>query len=59
MAATLLRGTMLRIAESGRRVGCDDPYCFSKLFKSSFGMPPSCLRSMERAGVTGLQSDKK
>ena len=59
MAATLLRGTMLRIGEIGQRVGYDDPYHFSKLFKTSFGMPPSSLRSMERAGVTVLRSDKK
>ncbi|MCE9543587.1 MAG: AraC family transcriptional regulator, partial [Verrucomicrobia bacterium] len=53
MAATLLRGIMLGIGEIGQRVGFDDPYHFSKLFKTYFGMPPSSLRFMERAGVKG------
>jgi len=41
VAAMLLRGTALPIGEIGRRVGYDDPYYFSKLFKVTFGMPPS------------------
>jgi two-component system response regulator YesN len=59
MADTLLRETMLRIGEIGQRVGYDDPHHFPKLFKTSFGMPPSSFHSMERAGVTVLRRHKK
>jgi len=41
VAAMLLSGTALGVGEIGQRVGYDDPYHFSKLFKSCFGMPPS------------------
>ncbi len=47
-AATLLRETATPVGEVGRRVGCDDPFHFSKLFKACFGVPPSSLR---RAGA--------
>ena len=45
VAAMLLRGTALGVGEIGQRVGYDDPYHFSKLFKASFGMPPSRFAS--------------
>ena len=41
VAAMLLHSTALGIGEIGQRVGYDDPYYFSKLFKACFGMPPS------------------
>jgi AraC family transcriptional regulator of arabinose operon len=43
-AAALLRETVTPVGEVGRLVGCDDPFHFSKLFKASFGVPPSSLR---------------
>ena len=48
VAAMLLRGTALSVGEVGRRVGYDDPYYFSKLFKANFGMPPSRLTKANR-----------
>lgn len=44
-AAALLRETATPVGEVARRVGYDDPFHFSKLFKACFGVPPSSLRS--------------
>lgn len=43
-AQRLLRTTRLPVAEVGRRVGIDDPYYFSKLFKKKVGTPPLMWR---------------
>ncbi len=43
-AAALLKGTNLPVGEVGSRVGCGDPFYFSKLFKNCFGKPPSQFR---------------
>jgi AraC family transcriptional regulator of arabinose operon len=43
-AAALLRGTDEPVAAIGRYVGLSDPYYFSKLFKSCFGVCPTSLR---------------
>jgi AraC family transcriptional regulator of arabinose operon len=45
-AAVLLRDTSLDVGEVGRRVGYDDSFHFSKLFKRYLGMPPSQFRQM-------------
>lgn len=45
VAAMLLSGTALGVGEIGRRVGYDNPFYFSKLFKASYGVPPSRLTS--------------
>ncbi len=37
-AARLLATTQLRVAEVGRRVGVDDPYYFSKVFRKAHGV---------------------
>lgn len=44
IASRLLRETSLAVGIIGQRVGYDDPYYFSKLFKSHTGMTPSSLR---------------
>lgn len=47
-AADLLRNELtLSVAEVGYKVGMDDPYYFSKLFKNFFGVSPSKYRSGE------------
>jgi AraC family transcriptional regulator, arabinose operon regulatory protein len=43
-AAALLRGTDEPVATIGKHVGLSDPYYFSKLFKSCFGVCPTRLR---------------
>jgi AraC-like DNA-binding protein len=43
-AAALLRGTDEPVGAIGRHVGLSDPYYFSKLFKSCFGVSPARLR---------------
>jgi AraC family transcriptional regulator of arabinose operon len=43
-AAVLLRDTSLDVGEVGRRVGYDDLFHFSKLFKRYVGIPPSRFR---------------
>lgn len=43
-AMTLLLGTDLPIGVIGARVGCTDPYQFSKLFKQHFGRSPRAER---------------
>lgn len=45
-AALLARGTMLDIGRIGERVGYDDPYHFSKLFKRCLGVSPSRFREL-------------
>lgn len=45
LAAELLSSTGLRIGEVGAKVGIDDPYHFSKLFKSFRGVTPSRHRA--------------
>jgi AraC-like DNA-binding protein len=40
-AALLLRTTGLRVNEVARQVGYEDPLYFSRVFRSSFGVPPS------------------
>lgn len=44
MAAALLRETDLTVAEIGSRVGWDDPFHFSKMFKSSYAQAPTDFR---------------
>lgn len=44
-AAELLKDDRLTIAEVGYQVGVGDPYYFSKLFKSFFGMSPTKYRA--------------
>ena len=43
-AKHLLAGTRLQVAETGRQVGIDDPYYFSKLFRKTTGMTPLAHR---------------
>jgi AraC-like DNA-binding protein len=40
-AATLLRTTGLRVGEVARAVGYEDPLYFSRVFRSTFGEPPT------------------
>lgn len=44
-AAELLKDDRLTIAEVGYKVGIADPYYFSKMFKSFFGVSPSKYRN--------------
>ncbi len=44
-AAELLKDDRLTVAEVGYQVGVGDPYYFSKLFKSFFGVSPTKYRS--------------
>jgi len=44
-AEILLKDNNLRIAEIAERVGWDDVYHFSKIFKKHRGVPPSSMRS--------------
>ena len=43
-ACALLRDTNLKITDIAARVGYDDPYYFSRLFKRVIGVPPSAYR---------------
>ncbi|MEM1211134.1 MAG: AraC family transcriptional regulator [Planctomycetota bacterium] len=43
-AAELLRQTREPASVIGERVGCPDPYHFSKLFKKHYGLPPLAYR---------------
>lgn len=43
-AESLIRTTSLGLGEIGARVGINDPYHFSKLFKKIKGIPPSSVR---------------
>ncbi len=40
-AALLLRTTSLRASEVARTVGYADPLYFSRVFRATFGVPPS------------------
>ena len=40
-AATLLRTTSLRASEVARMVGFADPLYFSRVFRATYGVPPS------------------
>lgn len=40
-AASLLRGSGLRVGEVARAVGFTDPLYFSRVFRAAFGVPPS------------------
>ena len=44
-AAELLKDDRLTVAEVGYKVGVGDPYYFSKLFKSFFGISPAKYRA--------------
>lgn len=48
-AAQLLQLTRLPVAEIGRRVGFDDPFYFSRVFRRQMGMAPSECRDRQRA----------
>ncbi len=48
-ARTLLRTTGLRCKEIAARVGYDDVYLFSRLFKKVIGQPPTACRRASRA----------
>ncbi|MEM6551590.1 MAG: AraC family transcriptional regulator [Planctomycetota bacterium] len=53
-AADLLRQTREPANVIGRRVGYDDPFHFSKLFKQHYGLPPLAYRrEVELAGSVG------
>lgn len=39
-AKNLLAGSRIQVAETGRHVGIDDPYYFSKLFRKTTGLTP-------------------
>ncbi len=45
LAAELLKDDNLTIAQVAYKVGIDDPYYFSKAFKSYFGIAPSKYRN--------------
>lgn len=47
-AAELMKDDTLTIAEIAYKVGIDDPYYFSKTFKSYFGISPSQYRKGEK-----------
>jgi len=44
LAAALLRESDMTVAEIGARVGWDDPFHFSKMFKSSYAQSPTAYR---------------
>jgi len=46
LAARLLADRNLTIAEIATRVGYNDPFFFSKMFKKHFGCPPREMRSL-------------
>jgi AraC-like DNA-binding protein len=50
-ACGLLKETDASIAEIGDRVGLDDPFYFSRLFRQHVGMPPSQYRAVYSARV--------
>ncbi len=48
-AELLVSEASLSVAEVGCRVGMDDPFYFSRLFRKNFGCSPSCYRKRARA----------
>jgi AraC-like DNA-binding protein len=53
-AAELLLSQGDSISEIARRVGYQDPFYFSRLFRKRFGAPPSAFRDAGTVGVQGL-----
>lgn len=52
-AQRLLRETPLGLRDIARRVGYEDPFAFSKMFKAKYGVSPSAWRQSAAAGGAG------